>query len=412
MTLKLLTLSSLFPSEARPRHGIFVETRLLQLLRDCPVDARVIAPVPWFPSRARMFGSYASYAATPRRAIRHGLQVAHPRYPMLPRWGMAFQPDAMAHAAEAELAALQRDGWTPDLIDAHYLYPDGVAAAIVAERCGLPLVITARGTDANVIARLPGPGRRIRWAAQRAAALIAVSTRLRDVLAELDIGRGKLSVLRNGVDVERFQPLDREASRRQLGLPPGRLAACVGNLVPEKGQQLAMEAMVRLPGWHLALVGDGPARGELEDAARRLGLAGRVHFVPTMPQERLAALYSSADVLLLCSTREGWPNVVLEALACGTPVVGNDVGAVGEILTDPMVGRVVPQRDAQLLAAAVEDLLRAPADRAAVRAHAARFDWRTVSLAQWDLFGRALLAAGHPVPSGGLDSVACGLDRG
>jgi glycosyltransferase involved in cell wall biosynthesis len=112
-----------------------------------------------------------------------------------------------------------------------------------------------------------------------------------------------------------------------------------------------------------------------------------------MPQSRLPSLYSAADVLVLTSTREGWPNVVLEALSCGTPVVSFDVGAVSEMLSDPSVGRVVGQRDPKLLAAAVRSLLAAPEARDAARRHAARFDWATIARAQFDLFENALANA-------------------
>ncbi|HEV7914996.1 MAG TPA: glycosyltransferase, partial [Albitalea sp.] len=278
MTVKVLTFSSLYPSAARPRHGIFVETRLRQLLHDCDVDARVIAPVPWFPFRADLFGAYARFALTPRHEARGGLEVSHPRYLMLPRLGVRFQPASMARAAAADVAALGATGWTPDVIDAHYFYPDGVAAALLAERLRVPFVVTARGTDVNVLAQQPGTGEKILWAARRAAAVITVSTRLKEVLVGLGVDASKVSVLRNGVDLELFRPEDRAAARRRLGLPEGRLAACVGNLVPEKGQALAIEALCHLPDWRLMLVGGGASRGDLQALAQRLGVAARVIF--------------------------------------------------------------------------------------------------------------------------------------
>lgn len=392
-TLRVLTFSSLFPSVARPRHGIFVATRLRQLLREPGIDARVIAPVPWFPSRAARFGDYAQFAATPRHArCEPGVAVSHPRYPMLPKVGVALQPDAMAWSAAADLRALQRGGWRPDLIDAHYLYPDGVAAALLARRFGLPFVMTARGTDVNVLARQPGPGRRIAWAAGRAEAVITVSRRLRDTLVELGVDAAKICVLRNGVDLEVFRPDDAPRPREALGLglKPGPLALCVGNLRPEKGYELAVDALGQLPGWQLLLVGEGPERAALQARARAAGLADRVHFAPAMPQAQLRAIYAAADLLLLTSTREGWPNVVLESLACGTPVVAVDVGAVDEMLTDPAVGRVVVGREPAALAAAARDVQAMAPPRDRVRAHAARFGWAVVSQGQREVFARAV----------------------
>lgn len=400
--MRVLTFTSLYPSEARPRHGIFVETRLAQLVQDWPIEARVVAPVPWFPFDAPAFGAYACFAATPRRATRrHGIEVAYPRYPMLPRLGVPLQPRCMAWAAAADIARWRRAGWRPDLIDAHYLYPDGVAAAMLAERLHLPFMLTARGTDVNVLARMPGPGRSIRWAAARAAAVITVSGRLRDALVETGVDARRIVVLRNGVDPSVFRPEDAATARQRLQLPAGPLALCVGNLVPEKGFALAIDVLRHVDDLRLVVVGDGPLRGELQAHAQRGGVADRVTFLPVMAQAQLRSVYSAADVLLVTSTREGWPNVVLESLACGTPVAALDVGAVGDMLTDPAIGRIVPERDAAQLALAARDLLVSGVERTEQRRraheHARRFDWGTISRAQFELMRQATgTAPAHP----------------
>ena len=396
--LRVLTFTSLFPSQARPRHGIFVETRLAHLVHDCPVEARVVAPVPWFPFDAPAFGDYARFAATPRRATRaNGIEVAYPRYLMVPRLGVPLQPRNMAWAAAADIAQWQRSGWRPDLIDAHYLYPDGVAAAMLAERLRLPFVLTARGTDVNVLARMPGPGRRIRWAAARAATVITVSGRLRDALIELGVDAAPIIVLRNGVDPAIFHPEDATLARQRLQLPQGPIALCVGNLVPEKGFALAIEMLRHVASLRLVIVGDGPLRNELQALAQRTGVADRVTFLPVMQQAQLRSVYSAADVLLVTSIREGWPNVVLESLACGTPVAALDVGAVGDMLTDTAFGRIVPVRNAVQLAQAVQQLLTTGVDRVEqrqrAREHACRFDWKSISRAQLAVMTRAVSAA-------------------
>jgi teichuronic acid biosynthesis glycosyltransferase TuaC len=136
----VLTFTSLFPSAARPRHGIFVETRLRHLLQRYPIDSRVIAPVPWFPFTSSLFGGYAAHARTARHETRIDGRVAvtYPRYAMLPRLGVAQQPERMARAALGQLARWRSEGWTPQIIDAHYFYPDGVAAALIAEHYAFP----------------------------------------------------------------------------------------------------------------------------------------------------------------------------------------------------------------------------------------------------------------------------------
>lgn len=389
--IRVLTYTSLFPSDVRPRHGIFVETRLRHLIDDCPVEARVVAPVPWFPFRHPAFGQFAAFAATPRRALRgRGLQVSYPRYLMLPKVGVAFQAESMARGSVADVDALGAQGWRPDIVDAHYLYPDGVAAARIAERLQVPLLLTARGTDVNVLARMPGPAAKIRRAIERAAFVIAVSEPLRQGILALGVEASKVVVLRNGVDVGMFRPEAPAAARRSFGLGAGPVALCVGNLVPEKGFALAIDSLALLPAFQLLIVGAGPQRQELEAQARRAGVHERVRFLGNMPQEELRLAYSSADVLLLTSTREGWPNVVLEAMACGTPVVAVEVGAVRAMLDDPRVGRIVASRDPAALATEVAELLAAAPSRDAVRQHASRFDWQSISRAQYELMSRAL----------------------
>jgi glycosyltransferase involved in cell wall biosynthesis len=389
-TLRVLTVTSLYPSDARPRHGIFVETRLARLAATGGIEARVVAPVPWFPLDARWCGRYAEYARTPRIAARGGFAVRYPRYFMLPAVGMGFQPDAMARAALRAARAFADDGFDCDIVDAHYFYPDGVAAASVARRLGKPYTITARGSDINLIGGMAGPRGRMLEAARGAAALIAVSAALRERMVQLGMPAERIAVLRNGVDARLFAPAERAAARLAFALPPDApVLACVGNLVPEKGVELFVDAVARLPGVHGLVVGEGPEHAALVARAMQLGVGARMRFVPNMPQSRLRLAYGAADALVLASSREGWPNVVLEALACGTPVVATRVGGVPEILTAPVAGCCVAERTADALADAARTLLAAPPPRDAVRAHALGFDWDTVARAQLALLRSA-----------------------
>jgi len=384
--IRLLTFTTLYPSAARPRHGIFVETRLRQLLATHAVTATVVAPVPWFPSGAQVFGRYGAFARTPRAEHRAGVDVRHPRYFMIPQAGMAMQPWMLARAAEREIRRLQAAGLEFDLIDAHYFYPDGVAAAMLARRLGKPFVVTARGSDINRIAQLAAPRRLILSAARSARRVVAVSQALEQAMVTLGVERDRIVVLRNGVDLELFRPMDRDEARRALGLAAPKVLVSVGNLVPEKGHDLFVEAVSDLPDVEALIVGAGPERRRLLELIGRSGAAGRVRILDEMPQERLRTVYGAADALVLASTREGWPNVLLEAMACGTPVVAADVGGVREIVAEPVAGRVVGSRDRRAFADAARALLASPPEPAAVRRHAERFGWEEVALRQVDLF--------------------------
>lgn len=319
-----------------------------------------------------------------------GLKVTYPRYFMIPSIGVTFQPNNMARGALDAVRGFQRSGWLPDIIDGHYLYPDGVAAAIIAKRLGVPLVLTARGTDVNVFGRLKKSAEKILLATQQAAAVISVSDRLKEALIEIGVEESKITVLRNGVDLEVFKPIPQKIARDRLGLGDGKFALCVGNLVPEKGFSLALESLRLLPEFRLLLVGDGPDLEGLKALARSLGLERRVTFMAPMPQSELCDVYSCADVLLLTSTREGWPNVLLESLACGTPVVSVDVGAAAQVLRGTEAGKVIDSRDAQVFASAIRVMARSPGLRDVAHRHAAQFDWASISRGQFEIFRRAL----------------------
>lgn len=388
--LRVLTTTTLYPSSVSPRHGIFVQTRLAHLQASTPVDVQVVAPVPWFPFRAACFGRYADFAATPHHEQREGLDVVHPRYLVIPRVGMSLQPISLAATLMRTVRQFQRQGQRFDVIDAHYFYPDGVAAARVAQRLGLPVVITARGSDINLIARLPGPREAIVSAARQAARVIAVSGALKEALVELGVDAGQIEVLRNGVDTECFAPREAAATwRRKLRSDAGPMILSVGNLVPEKGHELVLRAVARIPNATLVIVGQGPEKKLLAARAQTLRMAGRVRFLDNMPQRELSELYSAANVLALGSQREGWPNVLLEAMACGTPVVATDVGGVREIVTQAHAGRVVGERSAGAFARAIQELLMNPPERAQTRAYAQGFDWDSVARRYYDVLRQA-----------------------
>jgi glycosyltransferase involved in cell wall biosynthesis len=392
--MKVLTFSTLYPSSARPIHGIFVETRLRELLKSGEVDARVVAPVPWFPFRHGGFGAYAEHANAPAQEQRNGIEVLHPRYIAIPKVGMTPAPWLLAQAVKPVLAGLLRR-FDFDCIDAHYLYPDGVAAVMLGEHFRKPVVITARGSDVTLIPSYRLPRAMIRWAARKAARLITVSRALKDGLVALGVEGDRITVLRNGVDLERFQPLARDAVRAELGLRRTTLLS-VGHLIARKAHDLVIRALEALPDTDLLIVGDGPERASLAALAARLGLSARVRFVAARPQDELPRYYSAADVLVLASSREGWANVLLEAMACGTPVVASNVGGAAELVTAPAAGVLFDRHEPAALARAIRHVTAAKTDRSHTRRHAEQFSWSATTRGQLELFGSVLTPGSAP----------------
>lgn len=388
--MKLLTFTTLYPNVIQQNHGIFVETRLRHLLSSGQVETRVVAPVPWFPFGHERFGRYAEYALVPEREARLGVDVLHPRYLVIPRIGMDLAPALLARAAKRCCERLRCEGYDFDAIDAHYFYPDGIAAVMLGRALNRPVVITARGSDINLIAAYPRPRARIQRAAREAAALICVSQALKDRLIRLGVEKEKIRVLRNGVDTVRFQPVERGTARAALRLGPGRVLASVGNLVPEKGHDLVIQAIVGLPNVQLLVVGRGPEEGSLARLAQGLGVSSRVHFLGLVPQPELAQIYSAADALVLASSREGWANVLLEAMACGTPAIATDVGAAPEIICVPEAGVLVHERASAAIAEAACRLFASSPDRIATRRYAERFGWDETTCGQIEIFRNAI----------------------
>ncbi|MBX3463448.1 MAG: glycosyltransferase [Planctomycetes bacterium] len=372
---RIVTFTNLFPSSALPTHGVFVHDRMRRVAAAAGLGWCVVAPVPQVAWPLR-HGVYRRWAAVPAAETWQGVAVEHPRYRHWPGCGQRRQAAAVAAGARAVVGRLAAAG--PIVLDAHYLWPDGVAAAELAAAFGVPFTLTARGSDVNVLAADPWIAARIAAAATAAASCWAVSGALAARFAAVaGLPRERVAVARNGVDLERFRPGDAAAARAEFGLPAtGRLLLGVGRLVPGKGFDLAVAALAALPAdVRLLLVGDGPERRRLVAAG-----GGRVIGVGSLPPERVAVAYRAADLLVLPSEREGWPNVVTEALASGLRVVATRVGGIPEILgdrdpVDPTLGALVPPRDAAALAAAIARRRAAPAAPAAVRAFAERYGW-------------------------------------
>ena len=390
--IHLLVFTSLYPNAAQPRHGVFVEERLRHLVDSGRVAATVVAPVPWFPFRHQRFGAYAAFARVPEHEQRYGIDISHPRYPVIPKLGMSIAPFLMYRALLPVFRKLKASGIDFDLIDAHYFYPDGVAAAKLGTAMNKPVVITARGSDVNVLARYRQPRRQIEWAAERAATVVTVSQALKGKVAALGVNPEKITVLRNGVDLDRFGPRDRTAMRVKLGLT-GTVWLTVGNLVALKGVHITIAALAQVPDATLLIAGEGPEEYKLRSLVERLGLNSRVRFLGTVSHVALCEFYNAADAMVLASSHEGMPNVVLESLACGTPVVAVPFEGVAELLEAPEAGEIAAQRSAGAVTSAWLRLRDRAPTRAATRAIAERLGWGPVVEAQHALYAQVLLAA-------------------
>ena len=263
-----------------------------------------------------------------------------------------------------------------DVIDAQFFFPDGPAAAAIAQALGLPLSIKARGSDIHLWGARPSALQQMLAAASTSAGLLAVSEALKRDMAALGMPEERISVHYSGLDHARFRPLPRAEARAALGIDNSPLFICPGALIPIKGQALAIEALSHLPGAQLAFAGSGPDEPGLRALAARLGLSDRLIFLGQVSHDALPQWLAAADAVVLPSQREGLANVWIEALACGTPLVIPDIGGAREVLRDASAGRLA-KRDPQAIAAALAELVANPRSQAAVARNAARFSWET-----------------------------------
>jgi len=281
-------------------------------------------------------------------------------------------------AARSILSSVR--AWRPEIILNYIVYPDGEAARRVARALRIPFVVTAIGTDLNVIPPLcDGLTRRV---LREADYTITVSGDLLKTARSLGAPVERSGAVLNGCDTGIFHPHDRAQARASLGVPVDVEAIVyIGRLDLAKGLGELISAVASLranrPRLRCYIVGDGQVRQQLVEMIGSNGAGQQITLVPSCPTDGVAAWMAAADLVTLPSYREGCPNVVIEALASGRPVVATDVGGIPELM-DKASGEMVPARDAEALAAALDSVLAQPWDPQAIAARHSR-SWSDVS---------------------------------
>jgi len=381
--MHILTVTTLFPSALQPVHGLFIRARMEDFTRRYGHRWTVIAPVPWYPRLPfKTSATYDRFARVPAFEEERGYPVHHPRYLVIPKLGMRLQGPALARSVRERVRRIHaRD--PIDLVDGHYIYPDAEAALEAGRLTGAPVVLSARGTDLNLYPGFPAIRERIRANLAACSHLICVCSELKRVALELGMPESRVSVVGNGVDTSVFRPLDRDACRRKLGLPADeRLILSVGHLVERKGFHILLRAFARLKErarLRVIIAGDGEMRQALGKLADELGISDRVTFAGAVRNDALPEWYSAADCFVMASSREGWPNAVCEALACGLPVVATRVWGTPEIVTDDTLGILIDERTPEALANGLERAMAQKWDRTAIADRGRRRTWEDVS---------------------------------
>jgi glycosyltransferase involved in cell wall biosynthesis len=356
--MRLLLITDNFPNPWEPTRGVFNLEMARALSRDH--DLRVVSPVSWL--REWKLGRGGRAFGPGRRADMGGVEVHYPRYYYTPRVLRSFYGSFLWASVRGTVLRLLKEQ-RPEAVLGYWAHPDGEVAVRAARRAGVPAVVMVGGSDVLLLTREPSRRRCILRVLRDADAVVTTSADLRAKLLDFGIDPGKVHVVHRGVDRDRFHPGDRGEARRRLGLPAeGRVLLSVGRLVPVKGLDVLLAACARLRdaglAFRLNILGDGPLRGALQAQAAALGLAGAVTFAGAVRHEELPDWYRAADMVVLASRSEGIPNVLREALACGTPFVASRVGGIPELAAGSG-NRLVPPEDAPALAAALAESLTA-----------------------------------------------------
>jgi glycosyltransferase involved in cell wall biosynthesis len=358
----VLTVTRVFPNSVEPLSCAFARQQLAALSKRCHVE--VLATIPYL-AGSSLLGDRTRpgrLSRVPEREEIDGIPVIHPRVPYLP--GVASVPALAPVNAPLYLAGLLphlpslRGRF--DVVLGTFLYPDACAAAALARMLGLPYVIRTHGTDVNVVGAWPSVQPIIAPALRGAAYSIGVSGPMVETLIRLGAPRDRAVMLANGVDRNLFHPRNPVMMRRELGLPEdGKIITYVGRLEKEKGLRELCTAFEQIQGAsgqespvHVVLVGEGTLGPELAAAAERLNAMGpgKLILAGGKPLPEVARYLGASDLLTLPSYNEGTPNVVLEALATGLPVVATNVGGIPEVISDRQTGILLPPRDADKLA--------------------------------------------------------------
>lgn len=373
--LRVLVFSSVFPRRAQPVHGTFVYERVRHLAK--LAEIRVLVPVAWYrPLQPEL----------PKSCAAPDFSVMYARFWYPPKVLAAVRGWLMALSMLPQVVRLRRD-FDFDLIDAHFAYPDGYAAILLGRWFHRPVSITMRGTE--ILQSHSKSGRRLcDWAITRAQQIIAVADTLAMRAREACVPPERITTIPNGIDSTRFHPLARSEARSQLGLPlRGRMLVSVGHVSPRKGFQHVIHALPRMiesaPDLRYVIIGGRGAEtdnsADLRALVHALGLTDRVQFAGPQPADRVALWIGAADVVVHASEFEGCPNIILEAMACGRPVVATKVGDV-ERMVPPHAGILLddPASDVQLAAAVLAALDR-PWDPEKISAAGAARSWHAVA---------------------------------
>jgi glycosyltransferase involved in cell wall biosynthesis len=363
----VLLISNLYPNCLESTKGMFIKQLADSINKTNSVT--VIAPLPFNP-----FEYFRKKSPIPLVEEIDGITVYHPRYLVIPKLFRSLTGYFFFYGIKRLVHKLKMEN-KADVISAHWVYPDGFGAMLVAKKYNIPISIHALGCDINEYTKYPLRKKRIIEALSRSDINIVKSRELKYKITELGISGDKTHVIHNGVDQEKFKHIDKINTRKELSLELNkRYVLFVGNFQIEKGLEYLIRAakLIDDNSVHILIIGSGPLETQLHSLVKELGVSQKITFLGRVEHDLIPKYMGGVDLLCLPSLREGCPNVVLESLSCGTPVVASNVGAVPDIITQSHYGTIVQTQDPKAIAAAITKLL---ANKTSTKIDFDWYDW-------------------------------------
>lgn len=389
--MKVLDITTLFPSQAQPSLGTFVFRRAYELSSLC--ELQIVVGVGLFPV-AKYLPRYRHRRSTEARGQCGNASVRYLRFLSVPRFLKRLDASAFARSIISEI---HRGGLQiPDVVTAELIYPDGEAARLVAAHLGVPYFVTCRGHDLNDFVGTGGwQDRAASRVLTQATAVTPVAHALAKVAAKIAPTQRRIETVENGVDETVFGRVARADARKALGIDENKkLVISVGHLVERKGHHIVTEAVSHLRKRDgreidLAIIGGASEEGNFErDIRARLDAvdgASWTRLVGALPQQEVATWMTAADLLVLASSKEGRPNVVLESLACGTPVVATRVWGTPELISESYLGELC-ERNVQSIAQTIDHSLNECYQSERIKEYARQFSWQRSAQRLLDIY--------------------------
>lgn len=373
--MKILVITNLFPNKLEPERATYNRQQVCMLSKFCEI--KVLAPIAWYPFKCS-FDKNIKISDIPNKEIIDGIEVFHPKYFMIPKVGRSLYGILFFFSILLPILKIY-GSFKFDVIFATWAYPDSFASVLISKFLKMPIITKVHGTDINEYSQYWLRRRMISFTLNNSDKVISVSKALKKRMIEIGVRSEKIKVIYNGINSNIFRPLDRIQTRKELGISlDKKVILFVGNLRPVKGLDYLIDAFTQIAksgNIQLIIIGEGELRKHLEDKIRKYNIQDYIYMPGNRPHNEITKWMNASDLLCLPSLSEGVPNVILESLSCGVPVVASNVGGIPEIIISSDYGITVEPGNTSELKKALLECLVKTWNRDLIHVYSNKFSW-------------------------------------